>query len=151
MSICFSVNLEFDRYGDQNGMFEIFRFNESLPSLSLLGKLSPSSLKVSYYFIFLAKRGAILYLDGIRTKKLEAKYNLRSKWTSMCTSFDFPADNWQLFVNGKEIANLSTILRPLTGKMSDAKDLPMVVRLAHYYFDDKPIIGKIVDFNLWDR
>ena len=150
MSICFSVNLEFDRYGDQNGMFELFRFNESLPSLSFLGKLSPYILKVSYFFTFLAKR-TILYLDGIRTKKLELKYNLRSKWTSMCTSLDFPADNWQLFVNGQEIPGQSSNLRPLTGKMSDAKDFPMVVRLAHYFFDDKPIIGKIVDFNLWDR
>lgn len=69
----------------------------------------------------------------------------------MCTSLDFPADNWQLFVNGQEIPGQSSSLRPLTGKMSDAKDLPMVVRLAHYFFDDKPIIGKIVDFNLWDR
>ena len=27
----------------------------------------------------------------------------------------------------------------------------MVVRVGHYYFDNKPIIGKIVDFNMWDR
>ena len=27
----------------------------------------------------------------------------------------------------------------------------MVMRLGHYYFDNKPIIGKIVDFHMWDR
>ena len=40
MSFCFKMNLEFDRYGGQNGMLEIFRFNETLPSVSFLGKLS---------------------------------------------------------------------------------------------------------------
>ena len=35
--------------------------------------------------------------------------------------------------------------------MSNATDLPMIVRLGHYYFDNKPLIGKIVDFNMWDR
>ena len=28
---------------------------------------------------------------------------------------------------------------------------PLVVRLGRYYFDDTPLIGKIVDFNMWDR
>ena len=40
MSVCFKINLDFDRYSGQNGMLEIFRFNETLPSVSFLGKLS---------------------------------------------------------------------------------------------------------------
>ena len=97
----------------------------------------------------LAKNGKVLYLDGIQTKKLP-KYNLRSKWTSMCLSVDLAGNKWNLFVHGKELEHSKT-MRPLNGKMSDATDLPMVVRLAHYYFDNKPIIGQIVDFNMWDR
>lgn len=69
----------------------------------------------------------------------------------MCLSLDFSGNKWNLFVNGKEIEDSKAKLRPLNGKMSDAADLPMVVRLAHYYFDNKPIIGQIVDFNMWDR
>ena len=76
---------------------------------------------------------------------------MRSKWTSMCSGLDFVEDLWRLFVNGEEITERTSKLRSLDGKMSDEKDLPMVVRLAHYYFDNKPIIGKIVDFHMWDR
>ena len=76
---------------------------------------------------------------------------MRSKWTSMCSGLDFVEDLWRLFVNGEEITERTSKLRSLDGKMSDDKDLPMVVRLAHYYFDNKPIIGKIVDFHMWDR
>ena len=76
---------------------------------------------------------------------------MRSKWTSMCSGLDFVGDLWRLFVNGEEITERTSKLRSLDGKMSDDKDLPMVVRLAHYYFDNKPIIGKIVDFHMWDR
>ena len=41
--------------------------------------------------------------------------------------------------------------RKLNSKFSADASLPMVVRLGHYYFDNKPIIGKIVDFHMWDR
>ena len=27
----------------------------------------------------------------------------------------------------------------------------MIVRLGHYYFDSKPLIGTIADFNIWDN
>ena len=27
----------------------------------------------------------------------------------------------------------------------------MLIRLGHYYFDNKPLIGKIVDFHAWNR
>ena len=41
--------------------------------------------------------------------------------------------------------------RPLDGKLSTNSTLPMVIRLGHYYFDNKPLIGKIVDFHVWSR
>ena len=43
------------------------------------------------------------------------------------------------------------ILRPLNGKLSVNSNLPMVLRVGHYYFDNKPLIGKIVDFHAWTR
>ena len=33
----------------------------------------------------------------------------------------------------------------------DSARAPLVVRLGRYYFDDTPLIGKIYDFNMWDR
>ena len=54
----------------------------------------------------------------------------------------------ELFLNGE----------PLWPKQRKPMELPpdwetspMVVRLGRYYFDDTPLIGKIVDFNMWDR
>ena len=34
---------------------------------------------------------------------------------------------------------------------ADSSSLPLVVRLGRYYYDDTPLLGKIVDFNMWDR
>ena len=54
----------------------------------------------------------------------------------------------ELFLNGE----------PLWPKQRKPMELPpdwetspMIVRLGRYYFDDTPLIGKIVDFNMWDR
>ena len=30
-------------------------------------------------------------------------------------------------------------------------ELPMVIRIGHYYFDNKPLIGKVADIQVWDR
>ena len=35
--------------------------------------------------------------------------------------------------------------------MSAAAGLPLVIRLGHYYFDNKPLIGKMADVNVWSR
>ena len=90
-------------------------------------------------------------MDGIQSKVPDGKYNIRSKWTSICSAFDFAGDRWDIFVNGDEVDNVQSNLRPVGGRLSDEKDLPMVVRIAHYYFDNKPIIGKVADVHVWDR
>ena len=67
-------------------------------------------------------------------------------------SLDFPNDQWDLYINGK--ANMTYLYRQarkLNERFSDRKDLPMVIRLGHYYFDNKPILGTILDFHVWDR
>ena len=108
-----------------------------------------------YYLFFLfsiGRDGDRFYLDGIESIYLEDAFSLASKWTSICVAFDFSGDRWEYLVNGKRLKYKRTsYLRPLNGRMSDDKDLPMVVRLGHYYFDNKPIIGKMIDFHLWDR
>ena len=67
-------------------------------------------------------------------------------------SIDFVNDQCDLYINGK--ANMTYLYRKnrkFIEKFSDNKDLPMVIRLGHYYFDNKPIIGTILDFHVWDR
>ena len=95
-----------------------------------------------------------IYFDGVWTLRLHngQKYNLRNKWNSFCMSLDIVNDEWLLYINGK--TNLTyTYNRPrkLNEKFSDKTDLPMVIRLGHYYFDNKPLLGTVLDFHVWDR
>ena len=67
-------------------------------------------------------------------------------------SIDFVDDQWNLYINGK--ANMTwefRKMRPLKERFSNRTNLPMVIRLGHYYFDNKPILGTILDFHVWDR
>ena len=73
-------------------------------------------------------------------------------WNSVCISINFKDDEWMLAINGDTNKTfLKNYNRPLVGKFSENSSTPMVMRLGHYYFDNKPIIGKIVDFHMWDR
>ena len=97
-----------------------------------------------------------IYFDGIWTLRLnkDQKYNLRNKWNSFCMSLDLSDDSWILFINGKNGKNLTYLRnksRKLNERFSDQTDLPMVIRLGHYYFDNKPLLGTILDFHVWDR
>lgn len=78
-------------------------------------------------------------------------FSLLHKWTWMCLALDFPGDRWELFLNGEKVEEVRSKSKPLDGKFSNNTELPMVVRIGHYYFDNKPIIGKIVDFHMWTR
>ena len=70
------------------------------------------------------------------------------KWTSFCFSFDFLNNYAISYVNGKKIKRTKYIIK-------DAKEMPkdvgMIVRIGHYYWDNRPMIGKIVDVNVWKR
>lgn len=92
------------------------------------------------------------YFDGIQMHYAHERYSIRNKWTSVCHSLDFVKDSWKMAINGD--TNATYLYRhnvPLKEKFSDNASMPLVIRLGHYFFDDKPIIGKIVDFNVWDR
>ena len=93
-----------------------------------------------------------IYFDGIWTDRTYEDYNLRNKWNSFCMSIDIPNDQWVLYINGKSNNTyLHNKSRKLNDRFSDRTDLPMVIRLGHYYFDNKPILGTILDFHVWDR
>ena len=96
--------------------------------------------------------GNTIYFDGLWTERTYQDYNLLNKWNSFCMSIDLPNDQLHLYINGN--ANLTYIYRnsrKLNRKFSDRTNLPMVIRLGHYYFDNKPILGTILDFHVWDR
>ena len=79
------------------------------------------------------------------------KYNLRNKWTSVCFALDYENDQLDLFINGQ--GNVTKIKNHIEfGNATHAKkNKKMTIRLGHYDFDDTPLIGKIIDFHVWDR
>ena len=101
--------------------------------------------------IFLVKSNRVT-VDGISGHYFNPKrYSLISKWTGFCVALDFHNNTWDMRINGKENTGKKTWARPTDGFMSNNTDLPMVIRIGHYYFDNKPIIGRIVDINIWSR
>ena len=80
--------------------------------------------------------------------------NIRQKWLSICFNINFIEGSIELFLNGnpllqKETNNSKQWLK--LGLPPDWQITPMIVRLGRYFFDGSPMIGKIVDFNLWER
>ena len=53
-----------------------------------------------------------------------------------------------LFLNGEKLLQKS---RKAMALPANSSSVPLVVRLGRYYFDETPLLGKIVDFNMWDR
>ena len=101
---------------------------------------------------YLVKNTRTIYFDGVQTLNSHEPFNIRNKWTSVCHALDFADDQWSMAINGNSNAtSLSNYNGPLTSKFSDNNTTPMMIRVGHYYFDNKPILGKIVDFNVWDR
>ena len=64
---------------------------------------------------------------------------------------DFVSDTTLYFAEGKAFTGKFSVLGPLSGLLSNNTNLPMVVRIGHYYFDNKPMIGRMVDINMWSR
>ena len=55
----------------------------------------------------------------------------------------------EVFLNGEPLIPGKN--NKLTELPPDWQITPMIVMLGSYFFDDTPLIGRIVDFNLWDR
>jgi hypothetical protein len=56
---------------------------------------------------------------------------------------DFKNETAELFLGGESQGSVS-IDDPGAGRKR-------VLRLGHFYYDDKPMIGKIVGIHAWDR
>ena len=95
----------------------------------------------------------IFYFDGLRTLDFPSPINMRYKWTSLCMSLDYVQDVWVLYINGKDNVTDPWVPdgRNLTMKFTGNSSAPLVIRVGHYYFDNKPLIGKIVNFHVWNR
>ena len=67
---------------------------------------------------------------------------------AICYSIDYDNGTMSMFLNGEKLPQKS---RKAMALPANSSSLPLVVRLGRYYYDDTPLLGKILDFNLWDR
>ena len=129
---------------------ETLRFTDEIPHQETLIKQHGWA---GLFILFLSVlKDDTIYFDGIWTTKTHKDYNLRNKWNSFCMSIDFVDDQWNLYINGQtNMTYTYRKTRKLKERFSNRTDLPMVIRLGHYYFDNKPVLGTILDFHVWDR
>ena len=58
---------------------------------------------------------------------------------SISLNFDYETGSLEMFLNGEK------------NQTEDSTDKLLIIRFGRYYYDDTPLIGKIVDINIWDR
>ena len=70
------------------------------------------------------------------------------KWLAVCLNFDYDKGSVDLFLNGNKADRIQKNEIKLP-KDSDQKSF--IVRIGKFFVDGTPLIGKIVDINIWDR
>ena len=74
--------------------------------------------------------------------------NIRLKWLAICMNFDYINGTVEMFLNGNQIQQ--KIKKSLSLPVA-SENLPLIVRFGRYYYDDTPLIGKVVNINMWNR
>ena len=92
------------------------------------------------------------YID-LKIPNRESSGNLLLKWSTICLNIDYDNSLVQSYINGEELEVTNwkipqgydnrTLIYPNTNSMT--------VRLGKYWADGGALIGKILDFNMWDR
>ena len=77
-----------------------------------------------------------------------AETNLRLKWFSICFNIDYDNGTMELYLNGDLVD--SNQRKPMK-LPADWETSSLTVRLGKNPYDDTPFIGKIMDFQMWDR
>ena len=77
------------------------------------------------------------------------KVNLRLKWLSICLNIDYENGTMEFFLNGK-VLKLSKAVGHME-RPHDHQSKALIVHVGRRMGKLSSIIGKIVDFNLWDR
>ncbi|XP_023345432.1 uncharacterized protein LOC111714532, partial [Eurytemora carolleeae] len=139
LSVCLWTFAEFDRYGEQIPIIEFMKLNETIPPF------------ISMMYRSDGANSPRIGLDGIATFYMQGYPVLERKWLHLCASIDIEKDEVILYLNGKSDFKSQTPTKSIKSKISKNTEVPMVIRLGHYYFDTKPLIGKLAEVNVWDR
>ncbi|XP_023325055.1 uncharacterized protein LOC111698837 [Eurytemora carolleeae] len=138
LSFCIWIYAEFNRFGDQIPVIEFFRLNETGPPFIALmyRKDETTNPKIT--------------IDGVSSWNFKNDVVMERKWSHLCVGIDIEENTLMMYQNGVSDFHPISFSAPLKNRLSNNTELPMVVRLGHYYFDSKPLIGKIAGVNVWD-
>jgi hypothetical protein len=149
------LNADFDRFGYQVSLFEISRFGETQrPAIAALCEFSVWTGIHQTDATFSVKNTRMAFdYTYFKYANLDKKAPVKilGRWTSFCFALDFEADSVAWYVDGRPFLGPEGHPNPLSALLSNNTELPMVVRIGHYYFDNKPLIGRLIDINMWSR
>ena len=74
--------------------------------------------------------------------------NIRLKWIAICLNFNYVNGTVEMFLNGEK--NQQIIKKPIV-LPEESNENPLIVRFGKYFYDKTPLLGKVVDINIWDR
>ena len=148
IAACFNLFINFNRYSSLVPIME-FRTNYEMDYLDFFyGKIHSFSI-LSKLLLLIGKPDKLRLLsksDFLFNGTL-AK-NIRLKWMAICLNFNYEEGKVDLFLNGEKMPQI--VKKPIS--LPDSSDNErLIVRMGRYYYDGTPLIGKIVDINIWDR
>ena len=96
-----------------------------------------------------------IYLETLEFKRTNISYiRILNRWNRICLSFDFLRHEAQGALNGQlseKVTNLHAIALEDTVNNETFKAKFMSMSVGRYYFDKNPLIGKMVNINIWNR
>ena len=102
------------------------------------------------YFEFY-KYGLKMYGNGggeFNFSDISETTNLRLKWLSLCFNIDYENGTANISLNGEILKQTKSkkMVRP-----DDHESNDVIVHLGRRFGKNEPLIGKMVNFNMWDR
>ena len=95
-----------------------------------------------------------IYLETLNFKESNLSYlRILNRWNRICMSFDFMKHEAQGAVNGhvsEKVSNAHAIALEDTVRNETFTPKFMSISIGRYYFDKNPLIGKMVNFNIWN-
>ena len=98
-----------------------------------------------------------IYLESVRFNQSKISFvRALNKWNRICMSFDFLRHEAQVAFNGhlsEKVSNVHAIALedPIDINNQTFKPKFVSISVGRYYFDKTPLIGRIVNINVWNR
>ena len=164
LTVCMRVKSLYMRHGNQMIWFEVHINNDGKKNISLDGDFFLMSEAHGSFYID-SNGNDDTYLKGFSKKFIQGdkeKYpthNILRKWIHFCVGADFINGETTLLLNGENVTKFDTKFSDTFPAVyynkesrSNGSVLPnFKIEFGRYSFDQNPIIGNLMDINVWDK